>query len=90
LAQATPARIACADRFTPPVLHAANGQHVIQLISQAQAAAGTTWHAATLETCLGKLGTFRLSRQITTLNRVLDRLTDAPSARLPGTAARPR
>jgi hypothetical protein len=58
----TPARIACADRFTPPVLHAANGQHVIQLISQAQAAAGTTWHAATLETCLGKLGTFRLSR----------------------------
>ena len=87
----TPAGIACAGRFTPPVLHAADGQQVIDRLRHAQAAAGTAWHAATLADCLERLGTFRLSRQIATLNRVLERLTDASSsARLPGTPARPR
>jgi len=85
----TPASIACADRFTPPVLHAADGQQVIDRLQHIQAA-GTAWHAATLAACLERLGIFRLSRQIATLNRGLERLTDASSARLPGTPARPR
>jgi hypothetical protein len=86
----TPAGIACAGRFTPPVLHAADGQQVIDRLRHAQAAAGTAWHSETLAACLERLGTFRLSRQIATLNRVLERLTDASSARLPDTPARPR
>lgn len=83
----TPAVIACADSFTPPILHAAGGQQVIDLIQHAQAAAGTAWHAAALAACVERLGIFRLSRQIATLNRVLERLTDASPACLPAAPA---
>ncbi|PZS09156.1 MAG: hypothetical protein DLM64_11235 [Solirubrobacterales bacterium] len=86
----TPASIACAGRFTPPALHAADGQHVIDRLRHAQAAAGTAWHVETIAACLERLGIFRLSRQIATLNRVLERLTDASCARLPATSPRPR
>jgi hypothetical protein len=84
----TPAGIACAGKFTPPVLHAADGQHVIDLLRQAQAAAGTGWHTATLAACLQRLDIFRLSRQITTLNHILETLTGRPCP--PATPARLR
>jgi hypothetical protein len=74
----TPASTACAGKFTPPDLHAAGGQHVIDILRQAQAAAGTGWHIATLAACLERLDIFRLSRQIATLNHILESLTDAP------------
>jgi hypothetical protein len=83
----TPAGIACAARFTPPALHPADGQQVTDRLRHAQAAAGTSCHAATLAACLERLGIFRLSRQITTLNRVLERLADVSCARLPGITA---
>jgi hypothetical protein len=43
-----------------------------------------------LAACLDRLDIFRLSRQVAALNRVLERLTDASSARLPRPATRPR
>jgi hypothetical protein len=73
----TPAAISRAGMFTPPALHAADGQQVIDRLRHAQAAAGTAWHAEMLAECLQRLGIFRLSRQIADLNRVLERLTDA-------------
>lgn len=76
----TPSHIACAATFTPPALHAAGGQQVIDLIGHAQAIAGTAAHAELIGACLDRLSTFRLSRQITALDRVLGKLTDVPTA----------
>lgn len=87
----TPARITCAGAFTPPALHAADGQQVIDRIAHAQAVAGTPGHARLLAACLDCLDIFRLSRQIAALDHVLERLTDASSsARLHPRAAAPR
>ena len=41
----TPAAIAGAATFTPPALHAADGQQVIDRIEHLQAIAGTAAHA---------------------------------------------
>jgi hypothetical protein len=87
----TPASIADAGAFTPPALHAADGQQVIDRIEHALAIAGTPRHAELLAACLDSLDIFRLSRQIAALDHVLERLTDAPaSARLHHAAAVPR
>jgi len=43
---------------------------------------------ALLADCLRPLDTFRLSRQLTTLTRVLEDLTHAPAPHLPTTAGR--
>ena len=86
----TPAAIACAGAFTPPALHAADGQQVIDRIENAQAIAGTPRHAQLLAACLDRLGIFRLSRQIAALDRLLERLTDASSACLPRMPVPPR
>jgi hypothetical protein len=76
----TPANTTCAGAFTPPALHAADGQHVTDLIEHARAIAGTPGHAQLLAACLDRLGIFRLSRQIAALDHVLERLTDASSS----------
>ncbi|MGH8903851.1 MAG: glycosyltransferase family protein [Egibacteraceae bacterium] len=70
----TPAGIVGAHRFTPPVLHAADGEDVISRVEQLRALAGTPAHAELLGACLRALAPFRLSRQLATLNRILERL----------------
>lgn len=78
----TPAGIVGARLFTPAALHAAKGGEVIARIEYLRAIAGTPAHAELLAACLRLLGLFRLSRQLTTLNRILDHLmTDATPAR---------
>lgn len=86
----TPASIACAATFTPPALHAASGQHVIDRVEHAQGIAGTAAHSRLLAACLDRLAIFRLSRQIATLDRILERLPHASSACLHPLPGRPR
>ena len=73
----TPPGIARAGAFTPPALHAASGQQVIDRIQEARAIAGTPAHAQLLAACLDRLSIFRLSRQITAVDHILERLADA-------------
>ena len=69
----TPATIAGAATFTPPILHAADGLQVIDLIEHLQAIAATAAHAALIAQCLEHLSPFRLSRQMATFDPVLGR-----------------
>lgn len=69
-----PAGIACADAFTPPALHAINGQQVIDRIEHSPAIAGTARHAELIAACLARLAIFRLSHQVTALDRILGKL----------------
>jgi len=69
----TPAAIAGADTFTPPVLHAADGKQVIDRIEHLQAITGTGRHADLIARCLEHLSLFRLSRQVAALDHVLSR-----------------
>lgn len=75
----TPATIASARQFTPPTLHAADGRQVTARIEQLGRLAGTRAHAELLRGCLRALDQFRLSRQLTTLTRLLEDLADAPT-----------
>ncbi|SBW24226.1 hypothetical protein FDG2_4071 [Candidatus Protofrankia californiensis] len=83
----TPAALPYAAAFTPSALHAATGDAVVGRICELQSIAGTARHAALIAECVGMLGTFRLSHQLVTIDRVLERLTDDssayPSPRLP-------
>lgn len=79
----TPACIACASAFAPPGLHARDGQQVIDLVEQATAIAGTARHAGLIAACLDRLSIFRLSRQVTALDRILGNLTHGPAVFLP-------
>jgi len=76
----TPATLPFASAFTPPVLHASTGAEMADRIVGLQGIAGTPRHAGLIADCLGMLGIFRLSRQVTTVNRILRRLTDGFSA----------
>jgi hypothetical protein len=69
----TPAAIAGAATFTPPILHAADGQQVIDRIQHLRAIAGTAAHASMIARCLEHLSLFRLSRQVAVLDHVLGR-----------------
>lgn len=69
----TPAAIAGAATFTPPILHAADGQQVIDRIQHLRAIAGTAAHASMIARCLEHLSLFRLSRQVAALDHVLSR-----------------
>lgn len=86
----TPAGITCATAFTPPALHATSGRQVIDRIEHIVGIAGTAAHARLLAACLDHLDIFRLSRQTAALDYILERLTDASSARQRPPAARPR
>jgi hypothetical protein len=76
----TPATLPFASAFTPPALHAATGEQVAGIIAELLGIAGTARHVALIAGCIGMLGTFRLSRQLATINRILGRLTDGSSA----------
>jgi len=76
----TPATLPFASAFTPPALHAATGQQAADVIAGLLRIAGTTRHAALIAECIRMLGTFRLSRQLATIDRTLRRLTDGSSA----------
>jgi hypothetical protein len=78
----TPATLPFAAAFTPPALHAASGQEVAAVIGGLLEFAGTARHAALIAECVQMLGTFRLSSQLATINRILGRLTDDSPARL--------
>jgi hypothetical protein len=76
----TPSTLPFALAFTPAALHTATGEQVTDLIAQLLGIAGTARHAALIAECIQMLGIFRLSRQLTAIDRVLRRLTDASSA----------
>jgi carbamoyltransferase len=76
----TPATLPFASAFTPPTLHAATGEQAADVIADLLSIAGTTRHVALIAECIRMLGTFRLSRQLATINRILGRLTDGSSA----------
>jgi hypothetical protein len=76
----TPTALPFASDFTPPALHAASGAETADRITELQYIAGTPRHAALIADCLAMLGIFRLSRQVTTVNRLLRRLTDGVPA----------
>jgi hypothetical protein len=80
----TPAGIVGADQFTPPALHAADGTAVDALLDWLQTIAGTGKHADLIADCLQKLDQFRLSRQLSALAIVLDRLTNEARAAAAG------
>jgi hypothetical protein len=76
----TPATLPFASAFTPPALHAATGEQAADVMAGLLSIAGTARHAALIAECIRMLGTFRLSRQLATINRILGRLTDGSSA----------
>jgi hypothetical protein len=72
----TPATLPFASAFTPEALHARNGRQAADCITQLQAIAGTARHAELIAECTTRLGIFRLSRQLATIDTILRRLTD--------------
>lgn len=76
----TPANIACAAAFTPPALHASDGQQVTELITQITAMAGTAGHAGLIRDCLDRLAIFRASSQVAALNQILGKVSYASPA----------
>jgi len=85
----TPATIAGARQLTPPTLHATDGRQVIALVQQLRGLAGTAAHADLLAACLRRLDQFRLSRQLTTLRRLLEVLPTPTTPRRVAHAAHP-
>jgi hypothetical protein len=76
----TPATLPFASAFTPEALHARNGQQAADRITELQAIAGTARHAELIAECTFRLGIFRLSRQLATIDTILRRLTDGSYA----------
>ena len=76
----TPATISFSAVFTPPALHASTGRRVADCIAGLQDIAGTARHRDLIADCLARLGTFRLSRQLRTLDQILRRTADDCSA----------
>ena len=72
----TPDTIPSAAVFTPPALHAATGQLAADRVAGLLDIAGTARHAELIAACLDRLGVFRLSRQLRTLDQILRRLTN--------------
>jgi len=67
----TPDTIEGAARFTPPGLHVSSGAEATRKIDQLRQIAGTARHVDLIAECMRRLDTFRLSRQLTTLDRLL-------------------
>lgn len=72
----TPADIAHADRFTPPVLHVRDGAEVIERLTWLTGIAGSDEHAALIASCLPLLDQSRASRQVAVACRLLNQLPD--------------
>jgi hypothetical protein len=75
----TPAEIHAADRFTPRRLHVRDGKDVITLLDELREMAGTQRHERLIADCLRHLDLFRLSRQMTAFDAVLDKLDHTPT-----------
>ena len=69
----TPATLPFAREFTPAALHVADGRHATDRITELKAIAGTAEHAALIDNCIGRLGIFRLSRQLAVIDAILRR-----------------
>jgi hypothetical protein len=69
----TPAALPFARQFTPGALHVADGHQAADRIAELQAIARTSGHAALIDNCIGRLGIFRLSRQLTVIDAILRR-----------------
>lgn len=72
----TPADIHSAGRFTPPHLHVRDGEETATLIDELRKLAGGPDHEQLLADCLHRLELFRLSRQMTTFDALLDELAN--------------
>lgn len=72
----TPATLPFARVFTPVSLHVCSGQQAADRIADLQGIAGTDRHAGLIGDCVKRLGIFRLSRQLATIDSILRRLTD--------------
>jgi len=73
-----PPGIAGSRQILPAALHAHDGNHVTHLVRRLRVLAGTAAHAALLADCLAGLHPFRLSRQLDTIDTILE---DLPHAR---------
>lgn len=74
----TPADIVHAEQFTPPVLHARDGDEVIECLEWLAAVAGTGEHAELIASCLPFLDRSRTSRQVAIACQLLQNLTPQP------------
>jgi hypothetical protein len=70
----TPADIAHAERFTPSLLHARDGDEVIECLHWLTAIAGAGEHAELIASCLPSLDRSRTSRQVTIACQLLENL----------------
>lgn len=70
----TPADIHAAYRFTPPRLHVRDGEETVALVNELRKLAGGPEHEQVLADCLRRLELFRLSRQMTAFDAILDEL----------------
>lgn len=70
----TPACLRDAGRFTPGALHVDDGADVIAVLEHIAGIAGTNAHAGLLQQCLGRLDTFRASRQVDVIETILTEL----------------
>lgn len=68
----TPTTLACADAYTPPVLHVSDGAEVIERIEWARGIAGSREHADLIEACLSPLKPFRLSTWARRLTELME------------------
>jgi hypothetical protein len=57
----------------PEALHVDDGRQAADRITELQAIAGTAEHAALISQCTGRLGIFRLSRQLAVIENILRR-----------------
>ncbi|MFI0743278.1 hypothetical protein ACH4PU_35175 [Streptomyces sp. NPDC021100] len=70
-----PADIRSADRFVPEELIIGSGGEVVERLLHLQEIVGTRQHADLIASCLDRLDLFRLSRQVDTLEAVLETAT---------------
>lgn len=69
----TLAALPFADAFTPEALHVDDGRLAARCIGELQAIVGTAEHAVLIGECTGRLGIFRLSRQLAVIETILRR-----------------
>lgn len=74
----TPAEIAHADTFTPPVIHVRGGADVVERLEWLNGIAGSREHAELIAACLPLLDRSRTSRQVATACQLLAQLAKRP------------
>lgn len=79
-----PPGVVGSGQVVPAGLHAHDGGHVTQLVRELQELAGTAAHATVLADCIEGLEPFRLSRQLDTLDTILEELVHETTRRARG------